>query len=270
MAFDTYETSAEDAAPVELYAFTANGSTYRYTSADEPIVYGGHTYAVEPLQREAIEDTTEIAKAELRLTCALDFPVAALFTPYPPSDVVTLSVRRMHRGDTEAALFWVGRVLTVTWEMATARITCESALTSLRRPGLRRAYQRTCPHIVYGTACGVNASSFDSSATISSVDANELVSSDFSTLGSGYLAGGYLQATIDGIVHKRAIRTHVDDTITVSHPLPGLEASDVVTVFAGCDRTISTCLAKFANAASFGGFPHIPRKNPFDRSSVFY
>ena len=33
---------------------------------------------------------------------------------------------------------------------------------------------------------------------------------------------------------------------------------DALTALAGCDRSFSTCKARFANAANFRGFPHIP------------
>ncbi len=35
-------------------------------------------------------------------------------------------------------------------------------------------------------------------------------------------------------------------------------AGDAFTAFAGCDRQFSTCRTKFANAAAFRGFPHVP------------
>ncbi len=42
-------------------------------------------------------------------------------------------------------------------------------------------------------------------------------------------------------------------------PLEGLpEAGDAVTVSIGCDKAFSTCRDRFANAANFRGFPHMP------------
>jgi uncharacterized phage protein (TIGR02218 family) len=29
-------------------------------------------------------------------------------------------------------------------------------------------------------------------------------------------------------------------------------------IFAGCDKRVATCRAKFANAVNFRGFPHMP------------
>jgi uncharacterized phage protein (TIGR02218 family) len=40
-------------------------------------------------------------------------------------------------------------------------------------------------------------------------------------------------------------------------PLRALAPAQSFLVRAGCDKRIGTCTAKFANAASFRGFPHI-------------
>jgi len=41
-------------------------------------------------------------------------------------------------------------------------------------------------------------------------------------------------------------------------PVRPIATGDAFDIFAGCDKTFETCRAKFANAANFRGFPHIP------------
>ncbi len=41
-------------------------------------------------------------------------------------------------------------------------------------------------------------------------------------------------------------------------PSIGVVAGDAFTVSAGCDKTMATCKAKFANLLNFRGFPHMP------------
>ena len=41
-------------------------------------------------------------------------------------------------------------------------------------------------------------------------------------------------------------------------PVRAIAEGDAFTIRAGCDKRIETCGAKFANTASFRGFPHIP------------
>ncbi|NTU77718.1 MAG: DUF2163 domain-containing protein [Alphaproteobacteria bacterium] len=40
--------------------------------------------------------------------------------------------------------------------------------------------------------------------------------------------------------------------------LQAIQVGDGYAVYLGCDKRFSTCCAKFANAANFGGFPHLP------------
>jgi uncharacterized phage protein (TIGR02218 family) len=270
VAFDALETSEQGAQPVELYTFRRGVERLDYTSSDVAVVYQTRTYTPAPLQRQAIEETSEISRADLRITAAHDFAPAEWFSPYPPSEVVSFELRRLHRGDTDAALFWIGRLITVSWKDTTAELQCESLLASMRRPGLRRLYQRSCPHALYGAGCLVAAASFRHAATLSGVSGTTLTSSAFATLGTGYLAGGYLEWQDGTRLERRAIRAHTSGDIVISHPIPALVAFAAVTVYAGCDRTLATCHTKFTNSANFGGFPNVPSKNPFGGSSVFY
>ena len=48
-------------------------------------------------------------------------------------------------------------------------------------------------------------------------------------------------------------------------PLTGLAPGAAVELVAGCDRTAATCQGRFGNIANFGGFPALPKRNPFDR-----
>ncbi|MBK7804300.1 MAG: phage BR0599 family protein [Chloracidobacterium sp.] len=37
----------------------------------------------------------------------------------------------------------------------------------------------------------------------------------------------------------------------------------------GCDHTLATCIAKFANGLNYGGMPYWPTKNPFDGTIIY-
>jgi uncharacterized phage protein (TIGR02218 family) len=272
MPFDSFENSAQSGQPVELYTFRLGATRLDYTSSDVPITVATRLYETAPIQRQAIEETAEISRADLRITVAHDFAPAEWFSPYPPSEVVSVELRRLHRSDSalDAELFWIGRLIGVHWSDITAELQCESVLSSMRRPGLRRLYQRACPHALYGTGCFVPAASYRHDAVLSGVTGSTVQAAAFGTLGTGYLAGGYLE-WVDGTrTERRAIRSHTSTTVVMSHPIPGLAATATVRVYAGCDHTLTTCGAKFSNSANFGGFVNIPQKNPFGQNSVFY
>src|SRR5690606_27902645 len=274
MGYNNYEISEDQGSPVELYEFSFQGMTYYYTSGESDFEYNTRTYTAESIGRTEIEETGDLPKNDLTLTVPYNFPVALLFRVAPPSDVVNLIVREIHRSDStdnEAIVKWRGRVLNARWnEDATASLVCENFLTSLRRTGLRRLYQRQCPHILYGAACGLANTSCAVSAQLTSGGGVSLQSPTFLALGDNHLDGGYVEwEKSPGSYERRAIRRHVGDTIEITYPIPGLTSLDTVTVYPGCDHTLDTCRSKFNNVVNYGGFPYIPQKNPFGGNSVF-
>jgi len=268
MTYATIETSVQSGRPVELYEFISGSTYYRYTSADGDVVYGGNTYTAAPIARGAVEATSETARLALEITCDRSLGVLSLFSTLPPDQVVAVTLRRLHAGDGEAIVLWMGRVLNVTWNNAAAEIHCESVYTSLKRTGLRRLYQKGCTHVIYESGCNVARASFKSTKTVATVSG---VTVTFSAIGvaDNYFAGGYLEWVDGGVTYRRAIRQQLGGTVTISFPLPGLAASDSVDLYPGCDHTLATCIAKFSNGLNYGGQPYYPDKNPFNGVAIY-
>jgi uncharacterized phage protein (TIGR02218 family) len=263
--YDTYETSQASAAPVELYEFVLGSEVWRQTSADVDVTYGGHTWTATPLSRGEIEEGTEINRANLELNCAIDNPVAGLYLVQPPDAVVLFRLRRLHRGDSEALVIWLGRVLNCEWSGREAKLFCEPVFTSIRQPGLRRLYSRLCTHTLYEqSTCRVNPDDFDATATLATVDGVAISFSSLPVTTDGYWQHGRLRwIDGDGRAHWRMIETQAGLNATLVAPIPGLSAGQTVTVWPGCDKTLKTCRLTFNNRPNFGGFKWIPDQNPF-------
>lgn len=270
MTYATVESSVQTGRPVELYEFLNGDTAYRYTSGDGAVAYGGNTYAAVPISRGAVEATSEVARLALEITCSRDLPVLDLFSFVPPEEVIAVTLRRLHAGDGEAITLWLGRVLNVTWNNADAEIHCESVYTSLKRIGLRRLYQKGCPHVLYGTGCGLDRDAFDLARTVSTVTGTAITMTTMAGYADGYFAGGYLEwERTTGVFERRAIRSQVGAVVTVGFPIPGLTASNAVTLYPGCDHTLATCTSKFSNRLNYGGMPYFPSKNPFGGASLY-
>jgi uncharacterized phage protein (TIGR02218 family) len=275
MSIDTFEQSEQDAAPIELYEFTAGVNVLRFTSWHRDYLYqGATTFTTASIRRSAIEDSPELSRAPLDLTVARDFPIAELFRVAPPSYVVRLSVFRIHAGDTERALIWSGRVIDRTVEGSiAATLHCEPVMTGIKRLGLTRSYQRACPHALYSEGpgrCNVSRAAFSVSANLSSVAGVFVNSFTFALQPDGYYAGGDLEWDAgSGRIEYRGIRSHVGTEIELTHPIADLAALDTVVVAAGCSHEITVCDSKFGNSANYGGFPNVPQKNPYGGGSVF-
>ena len=268
MTFSAIETSTQSGRPVEIYEFRNGAAYFRYTSADGDVSYGGNTYTAAPISRNAIEATSETARLALEIACDRSLGVLALFSTMPPEEIVAVTVRRLHAGDGEAVTMWIGRVLNVTWSSSSAAIHCESVYTSMKRSGLRRLYQKACPHVIYGFGCTLNRASFGATKTVSTVSGVTLTIASIGVV-DGYFSGGYLEWDSGGAISRRSIRSQVGGTVIISFPLPGLVAAASVALYPGCDHTLATCSAKFSNHLNYGGMPYFPDKNPFSGTPIY-
>ncbi|EKF9276369.1 phage BR0599 family protein [Vibrio cholerae] len=269
MSYANREVSTADSSPVELYEFRRGGDAWRYTSAADNALYGSYEYLAVPVKRSSIEQSTEMGKTGLRITFARDIEVAQDFIATPPSEITMLTLYRQHRGDGETVAVWMGRVLNAEWRGSEVELNCEPVYSSLQRIGLRRLYQRNCPHVLYGTACGASAVVFRVTGTVASLNGTLLSVPTAAGFPVGHFAGGYATWAANGITEKRMITAHSSDTITLSAVPPGLAVGDAITLYPGCDRTLNTCHSKFGNSENFGGFPFIPTKNPFGGSPIY-
>ena len=268
MTYAATETSNQSGRPVELYEFTYGATVYRYTSADGDVTYGGNTYTAVPIARGAVEATNEVARLALEITCTRDLPVLDLFAVSPPEEVVLVTLRRLHAGDGEAIIMWMGRILNVTLNNASAEVHCESVYTSLKRVGLRRLYQKSCPHVVYGPGCALNRATYKATKTVSTVVGTTITVGSIG-VADGYYAGGYIEWTSGGVSHRRAIHSQTGGALVVSFSIPGIAASASVDLYPGCDHTLATCASKFSNSLNYGGMPYFPNKNPFAGVAIY-
>ncbi len=269
MPYDAHETG--HGRPVELYEFARAHLRWRYTSADRVISYSGVDYQPAAIERGPIEAARELARSRLTITLARDNPVADMYRIAPPSDVVTAILRQLHHGDGEAVVLWTGRIVGVDWQGARARLTLEPIYTSIRRMGLRRRYQRACPHVLYGVGCDLSRETWRLDTTVSSVSGITVQAAGVAAQGDGYYAGGMLEWTdASGVYERRHIAAHTGPSLELDAQPVGLAVGMAIRVYPGCDHTLATCNAKFNNAANYGGMPYIPQKNPFGSLDPIY
>ena len=275
MAFDTIESS-EFFQPVELYQFKRGIFTWNYTSADTDIVFETVNYESVQIRRGNITSTQDLGKTGLKLTLSRRVAFVTQFISTSPTDVITLTVTRIHFGQPDKAITWRGRVVNVKFVENEAQVTCQPIFNSLRRPGLRRVYQINCPHVLYGPECTVAKASFSTLATLTGVSGNVLTSPSFvittPTFNVDWFIGGFVEFNNSGLFDKRFITDHNNTTGAITLNLPfgtELAVGAQVTAFPGCRHTTTVCSGKFNNIANYGGFPFIPQKNPMDGTPVF-
>lgn len=269
MTYETVELSAQDGSPVRLYEFRRGQIYYRYTSAERDIVWDSKTWATVAggIVDGGVSASGSSEQDRLAITAPWDLDVVDLYRGTPPSDPVTLTLRRLHLTDTdaEAAVVWVGVVTECSRSQpGKAELRCEAILYQLQKTGLRLAYGRSCPHILYDDNCRVVKSSFAVSATVGSLTTTEVVSSTFDSHPDGYFNGGFIEWDLDllGTKERRPIDTHIGSTLTLLGLTDGMAVGLAVTAYPGCKRDVATCSGTFSNLANYGGFPHLPGKDP--------
>jgi uncharacterized phage protein (TIGR02218 family) len=265
----------------ELYRFVEGPQVWTVTSADSDEVYNSETYSSITIGRDEIEQKNELSKANINVTVLLDNPMGRRWMNSILDTVVglTLFSKDVDAGTTN--VIWKGRLVSVKPELAAIKLAFESIFTSMRRPGLRGKYQRSCPHVLYGRGCNLDKDDFAVSSVITAVSGATVTATAAALQPDGWYNGGMIQGP-DGAL--RFVLAHVGSTLTLIRSLDSVTEGFAnsgygngyglfygglaVNIYPGCDRTKETCKNKFNNLDNNGSFPFMPLKNPMAGSSI--
>jgi len=261
----------------ELYRFVEGSLIDTQTRGNTEVVYdagsGDETYTPYAIGRGQVENKTEMVRASLQITMALNNPVALRHLSGVSDTVLTLTV--FQKTDATVAVIWKGRLAKVKLTGKQVIMVFESIFTSLRRPGLRARWQKNCRYAVYGPGCNLDKETFKHSDDITTINADGVTYTigDLSAFADGYFRGGMIRASNNVI---RFISDHAGNVITLGRRFEFLESEfdDLgtgnvpVDLFPGCAKNLTVCTNTFGNELNYGGFPWIPTKNPIGSSVV--
>lgn len=257
----------------ELFRIAVESDVYTFASSVDQIYDSGtgdEFYEKIAISRTEIESKKELTKASVTVEIPLDHPLAKfmLITYFEQSVTMTI----FEDVDGVVTVFWKGRLANIQPANRLLSLIFESVFTSLRRPGLRATFQRTCRFALYGKGCNLNPTAFEVTSTLSAISSNDLTVPDAADEVDGFYVGGMLGAP-DGSLSY--IIGHVGATITIQRVSKSLlsafaltGAATAIKLYPGCDHSRGTCHAKFNNVINYGGFDWIPSKNPFAGSIV--
>lgn len=272
MTYLSQESSKTSGKPVFLYEFVQGSLSWFFNSSADTIIWNTKTWLPNSISHSDVTQSNELSKDNLSLKFSRLDTFANQFMGYAPDQVTSIIIRRGHINDGEFVVYWRGRVVGSKASNNTIDIECESIFTSLRRPGLRARYQRTCRHALYSSGCNLSKDSFVSTGLVSALSGATITVPAIAGADAGWWLGGIVGYG----VNLRLISGHSGGVITMSRPIDALSDafalygsnSQTVSIYPGCDRTRGTCGSKFANSLNFGGFPWIPTKNPLGGSSI--
>lgn len=291
MSYDDYEHARSAQEIVELYLFRLGpdpGAYLAYTDAEEPITFdtgdveGDIVFEPLPLQRANVAAKARLGRNSMTVEAPKDSPIGRRFSLFPPTSVVTLRVWSGHAPHSDAppawsngaqyAATWAGRVLEFVRTKGAIKFTCEPSGAAMKRPGLRRNYQRTCPHILYGTGCKADKLAATVQGTVNAVLAPNRIKLEPGWNTTGFadtkFTGGLVEWQGEfGKEVRMILSVRPGDEIVMSGPALTLGPTDAVDVALGCAHDIEDCESLHNNVLNFGGHPWIPKKNPVGKNN---
>lgn len=259
--------------PIDLYRIVMGSLVWTLTSADTEQTYdageGSETYIPTAMGRNGYEQKNELSKANLEVNLPVDHELSALLLTSYSEQVISLTV--ITKNGATVGVSWKGRLASIKPADAKVTLVFESIFTSLRRPGLRARFQRSCRHALYGRGCTLDPEDFAVAGSCTALSGTTLTVTEASGYDDGYFTGGMVRAP-DGSLGY--VISHVGTAIVTQRVPYNILTSAAagfpfsVTLYPGCDHTRTTCGDKFSNGLNYGGFDWIPTKNPMGGSSI--
>jgi uncharacterized phage protein (TIGR02218 family) len=267
MSYDNKESSVSSGQPFELYLFQTQDQSWRLTSAGEARLYQGGAYAPETILRTNTSANSEVKGGHIKVTIPKDHAIAQLFIAFIPNTPLTLVIYRGHEGELESEMkvAFTGRVLLGRFTTDdTCELDCAPDSEILKRSIATACFQRPCNRMLFDAGCGLSRDLWFIAGIVQSVsnDGLTIAIPECAGKSDGWFASGHIEKGSE----RRMIIAHAGSDIVLMNVLNGLQAGDLVKVYAGCDRTYSGpngCTTKFNNGANFMGWEWIPAKNPF-------
>ena len=283
MSFNEKESSKYQGKPVHLYSFVGSDGEdggigpFMFSNNEVSVFRGENEFEPWAITHGDVVSSGTLDKSDLEVKLARGTVLDDLFIAYPPSQIINLSIFRGHSdSDSNLSNFpleWSGRILGVEYNDNQLILNCEPVSTSMRRPGLRRHYQISCPHVLYGDECRANKEAATSTRTVASVSGqNVTLSSPLPGVAQNYSVGIVEWQNSSGGKEFRTVLSCTEDMLTINIRgfLRSVGPGTELKISFGCNRFTSDCRDLHDNILNYGGQPWIPFDNPFSFVSKFY
>jgi len=267
--FDEDERSTSQSRPIDLFTImTPTTGTYRITSHETDVSYGGFTYTATTASRGNFALQPDSSQNELIVYLPISHPFVQRFASGIPEMGVTITLVRMQSLSAQAGQLWTGyaQSLSVDGHVAMIRVpglTADAFKTQLPTVGAHT----TCNHRLFDGRCAPNPggewptglgagsggpdfAAFQISSSIASVSADGKTIT-LSSIGDNQDRWAQYGRIILSNGDARYIVNQIGTTITITKPFYSITTG--VVIESGCDHSIFACNAKFNNIYNFGG-----------------
>jgi len=264
----------------DLYTITLqNGAVMYYTSAQQPVTYGGHTFAAAYL-----DSAPGFARGSTKCAIGLEVDDLEVDILFDQSTIIqgTTPSAFVAAGGLDNAVIQLDKALAPDWsnpvlngvvnlftgfvgeaqiEPGKINLTVHNRLKILNTSFPRNYFLPGDNNALFSAASGLSAATYAVNGTVSATGTATSFHSNC-TQADGWFALGYVvwktgaNAGLTSLVKTYA---NASGAFTIVYPLPTVPVSgDTFTAYPGYDRTQATCQTKFNNLANFRGFPYVP------------
>jgi len=162
----------------------------------------------------------------------------------------------------DTPLLYEGSIMKVSQsDLSWYKLELADDYNDLQEQGLKSVYTFTCPHSLYDAKCGVDKNNFVETLEVTT-GADSRTISAATTKADGYYNNGFVRAGDTGYTTNR-VDNHTGTSLGFVTPFQSSKLNGkICSLYAGCDKSHTTCKAKFNNLANFGGNPTIPNTAP--------
>lgn len=242
-----------------------DAQVFGFTDHDADIIYDGITYeAATGYTPSAIDTTADLAVDNLDVQGVI------------VSDTLTdedLRAGLWDECDVEIAKINYANVADgVVWdrkgnlgEVRTGRVAFSAELRGLAQhlqQNIGRVYTASCNADFGDARCGANKAIYTVTGSVTGVSSNRIFADSSRTEADHYFRYGLLTWTggaNSGLSMEVKAFLNAGGAFELQNEMPyNIIPGDAYSVYAGCDKTLATCKAKFSNVINFRGFPHVP------------
>lgn len=253
----------------DLIDLTAGASTFRWTTANAPLVVGSHTYDPFPgVAGRGAEESTDLGVGVLEFGVVNSGDINALLVSEGLGRA-SVAISRVFVNSPSLGRMYTfrGTVADLTYNRDHVSGTIRNAFSAVVGRWPYYAYQDKCAWRFGGTGCGVNASSYTVVGSVNAGSSSALwLHATSGTLSTSYSPGRFERGrlTITSGVNSgqvRTVRANTGDILWLSHPLVyDVSSNFTFEVRPGCrKRIVEDCRSLYNNHTRFLGFPWIPR-----------
>jgi uncharacterized phage protein (TIGR02218 family) len=280
----------QDFEQFDLYTITlSSGLVLRYTNCAFDVLFGGNTWLCSTSPGSVVIDEDQDAGPRAHWTSDLNVGTWSVSVMPRDTDVIGNSpwlpaVRagildeatvRVDRGYVIAwpapavslvpagiVNVFFGRMSEIDYGRSSVQLSMNDPRELLATDMPRNLYSSHCRYALFDRQCTLDKTTHGVAVTVTSVDSQSMIVCAIPPTVDGQYALGDLLFTSGlntGLRMMIRSSSNASGRLALIAPMPfTIQPGDTQTLFPGCDKTQSTCAAKFNNQINFGGFPYIP------------